>query len=216
MGIPVKHVFSSNVIKRFTLSVQMRISNGKYPPVWDHCPLILWSVYIFPTEIWWKYTLLIPSCLYQGSTFSKSKWVPHHITPPNIFFHPSPFNGRSRICRIFLGPSLQQQHWRVGGTQEFRWTLMLCPCLLALRLFQHSVSMSALIWVLPLCLRNHSQNHIHWFILSQGPCSFTVLLRTQSLSQSLRKWDHCYKGDQESSWKGAGAIKSNTEECSDL
>lgn len=124
----------------------------------------------------------------------------------------------SHICRIFPW----QKHWR-GGTQEFRWTLMLCPCLLALQLFLHFLSMPALIRVLPLHLRNHSGLRLktqtgvsgptHWFILSQGLCSFTVLLRTQSLSQSLRKWDHCHK---ESCWKGAGAIKSKTEECSNL
>lgn len=80
--------------------------------------------------------------------------------------------------------------------------------------------MPALIWVLPLHLRNHSEQagvlEPHPLVLPQPRTLFLHCTPQEPESLNLRESETCYKGDQEPCWKGAGAIKSKTEECSDL
>lgn len=98
----------------------------------------------------------------------------------------------------------------------------LCPCLLALQLLLHVISMPAQIGVLPLCILETFLGRL--VLLGPHPLAHpqprTLLLccglQDQSPSQSLRKCARCHRGDQECCCEGAGGIKSRTEDWGGL
>lgn len=103
--------------------------------------------YIFPTETWWKCTLL--QVVYTKEVLSlranRCPLTQHLQTSFSIKVHSMAVARVNHICRIFLSPSLQQQHWRVRNAQEFRWTLK-CSVLVCWHCNYFCISSQCLLW----------------------------------------------------------------------